>query len=253
MTAMDIRNFLKNNRMITDGAMGTWYDRMTGYNGELAERGNVSHPDRIREIHCAYIKAGAQLIRTNTFAVNSMFFDTDEIPKVLTAAWENAKDAVEQCAGQSAERLESSVHSENSNRNVWIAADMGPIDESETRSAEDVRREYRMLCRYFIDLGAKIFVFETLSELRPVLDAAAYIKEQQPDAFIIAQFSFNRNGYTRSGMGIGALLSEIAAAPDIDAVGFNCGVGPLHLYELLKDKAFPRKISDGAAECRLSD
>ena len=76
---MDIREYLANNRLITDGAMGTWYDRLTGYKGNLAERANLENPQQIRDIHRAYIEAGAQLIRTNTFAVNSMFFSADEI------------------------------------------------------------------------------------------------------------------------------------------------------------------------------
>lgn len=38
---MDIREYLANNRLITDGAMGTWYDRLTGYKGKLAERANL--------------------------------------------------------------------------------------------------------------------------------------------------------------------------------------------------------------------
>lgn len=219
---MDIREYLDKNRIITDGAMGTCYDRQTGYRGELAERANLSRPEQIRAIHRAYIEAGAQLIRTNTFAVNSMFFAKEEIRDVLAAAMENARAAAADSKGP-----------------VWIAADMGPLLEDEGRSAEDVIREYQVLSQYFLDLGARVFVFETLSEFRYILEAAALIKKQQPDAFIIAQFSFNRNGYTRSGMGVGALLSEAAGLSDIDAVGFNCGVGPLHLYELLKNRTFP--------------
>ena len=219
---MDIREYLANNRLITDGAMGTWYDRLTGYKGKLAERANLDDLQQIRDIHRAYIEAGARLIRTNTFAVNSMFFSADEIAAVLKAAWENACQAVS-----------------DSGRDVWIAADMGPIDENETKSAADVENEYIHLADCFLGLGAKIFVFETLSEFRSVKKAIAYINAECPDAFIVTQFSFNRNGYTRSGLSVRALLLEAAAMKELDAVGFNCGVGPLHLYELLKNQRFP--------------
>ena len=219
---MDIREYLANNRLITDGAMGTWYDRLTGYKGNLAERANLTDPQQIRDIHRAYIEAGAQLIRTNTFAVNSMFFSADEIERVLKAAWENASQAVS-----------------DSGKDVWIAADMGPIDEDEKKSAEDVEQEYIHLSDYFLNLGAKVFVFETLSDFRYVKRAGSYIKAKCPDAFVVMQFSFNRNGYTRSGMSVRAILSEAASMADMDAVGFNCGVGPLHLYELLKNQSFP--------------
>ena len=219
---MDIREYLANNRLITDGAMGTWYDRLTGYKGNLAERANLENPQQIRDIHRAYIEAGAQLIRTNTFAVNSMFFSADQIKEVLKAAWENASQAV-------------SV----SGKDVWIAADMGPIDADETKSDGDVEQEYIQLSDYFLRLGAKVFVFETLSDFRYVKRAGSYIKAKCPDAFVVMQFSFNRNGYTRSGMSVRAILSEAASMADMDAVGFNCGVGPLHLYELLKNQSFP--------------
>ncbi|MBX9232142.1 bifunctional homocysteine S-methyltransferase/methylenetetrahydrofolate reductase [Coprococcus catus] len=219
---MDIREYLANNRLITDGAMGTWYDRLTGYKGNLAERANLENPQQIRDIHRAYIEAGAQLIRTNTFAVNSMFFSADQIEEVLKAAWENASQAV-------------SV----SGKDVWIAADMGTIDADETKSDGDVEQEYIQLSDYFLRLGAKVFVFETLSDFRYVKRAGSYIKAKCPDAFVVMQFSFNRNGYTRSGMSVRAILSEAASMADMDAVGFNCGVGPLHLYELLKNQSFP--------------
>lgn len=202
--------------------MGTWYDRLTGYKGNLAERANLENPQQIRDIHRAYIEAGAQLIRTNTFAVNSMFFSADEIEEVLKAAWENASQAVS-----------------DSGKDVWIAADMGPIDADETKSDGDVEQEYIQLSDYFLRLGAKVFVFETLSDFRYVKRAGSYIKEKRPDAFVVMQFSFNRNGYTRSGMSVRAILSEAASMADMDAVGFNCGVGPLHLYELLKNQSFP--------------
>ncbi|MFQ7844727.1 MAG: bifunctional homocysteine S-methyltransferase/methylenetetrahydrofolate reductase [Coprococcus sp.] len=213
---------MANNRLITDGAMGTWYDRLTGYKGNLAERANLENPQQIRDIHRAYIEAGAQLIRTNTFAVNSMFFSADEIEEVLKAAWENASQAVS-----------------DSGKDVWIAADMGPIDADETKSDGDVEQEYIQLSDYFLRLGAKVFVFETLSDFRYVKRAGSYIKAKCPDAFVVMQFSFNRNGYTRSGMSVRAILSEAASMADMDAVGFNCGVGPLHLYELLKNQSFP--------------
>lgn len=219
---MDIREYLANNRLITDGAMGTWYDRLTGYKGNLAERANLENSQQIRDIHRAYIEAGAQLIRTNTFAVNSMFFSADEIEEVLKAAWENASQAVS-----------------DSGKDVWIAADMGPIDADETKSDGDVEQEYIQLSDYFLRLGAKVFVFETLSDFRYVKRAGSYIKAKCPDAFVVMQFSFNRNGYTRSGMSVRAILSEAASMADMDAVGFNCGVGPLHLYELLKNQSFP--------------
>ena len=65
-----IKDFLKRNRLIMDGAMGTYYAQKFARRGEPSEIGNFDAPDAIRAIHMEYIKAGANLIRTNTFASN---------------------------------------------------------------------------------------------------------------------------------------------------------------------------------------
>ena len=67
---MTIQEYLKESILITDGAMGTYYDFF--YHGEdsVAEEANLTHPERILNIHKEYIRQGARLLRTNTFALN---------------------------------------------------------------------------------------------------------------------------------------------------------------------------------------
>ena len=66
-----IREYLKKNKLICDGAFGTYYGQL--YDTDtLPEYDNINHPDKIRKIHEEYIEAGAMLIRTNTFASNSV-------------------------------------------------------------------------------------------------------------------------------------------------------------------------------------
>jgi len=67
---MNIREHLKRNRLIMDGAMGTYYADRYARRGEPSEIGNFDAPLAVRAIHMEYIKAGAGLIRTNTFASN---------------------------------------------------------------------------------------------------------------------------------------------------------------------------------------
>ncbi|MFR4971442.1 MAG: hypothetical protein ACLTDC_13300 [Lachnospiraceae bacterium] len=81
-------------------------------------------------------------MRTNTFAVNSMFFRQMKL-----------RGSVKSSLG----RVVLSGCIWHSGRDVWIAADMGPIDENETKSAADVENEYIHLADCFLGLGAKIF------------------------------------------------------------------------------------------------
>lgn len=66
-----IKEFLKNQILICDGAMGTYYSEITGNDVSYCEFGNLNDKDTIRSIHEEYINAGAKLIRTNTFSANT--------------------------------------------------------------------------------------------------------------------------------------------------------------------------------------
>ena len=75
------------------------------------------------------------------------------------------------------------------------------------------------------------FVFETFSEMEEILPAIKMIGEQ---AFITVQFSVNQFGYSNAGLSARKLLQRAGAIKEIDAVGFNCGVGPSHMYRILQ-------------------
>ena len=75
------------------------------------------------------------------------------------------------------------------------------------------------------------FVFETFSEMEELLPAIKMIGEQ---AFITVQFSVNQFGYSNAGLSARKLLQRAGEAKEIDAVGFNCGVGPSHMHRILQ-------------------
>lgn len=73
---MKLKHFLENNILLTDGAFGTYYAQKYGHDS-FCERANIEFPERVLSIHKDYIKAGAKLIRTNTFAANIYNLDMD--------------------------------------------------------------------------------------------------------------------------------------------------------------------------------
>lgn len=226
---MTIREYLSSNDLITDGAMGTYYEEKYGHENEMAEYANDSAPEKIKEIHLEYLRSGARLLRTNTFASNSLFFDTmDAVEKNIRAACRAAEDAVKQYRAES-----------GAAEPVFLAADIGPIYDAEHMEYEDVLAEYQAICDVFLDCGMKCFVFETQADFTYLEPLSRYLKEKNKDLFLLAQFSFDKSGYTRAGMSVDKLVRSMGNIETIDAYGMNCGVEATHMYRLLKDIAFP--------------
>ena len=153
----NIKDFLKRNRLIMDGAMGTYYSQKFARRGEPSEIGNLDAPDVIKEIHMEYIRAGANLIRTNTFAANyetlkragyggESHNPSAVVKRCLTWGFNIARGAVNTCG-----------------RPVFIAADIGPIPEYGQKDEQEILDEYRLMAKTFIELGADIILFETFS------------------------------------------------------------------------------------------
>lgn len=225
---MKIKDYLEKEKIICDGAFGTFYttlDRET----RLPEQGNTEHPETVRKVHRQYLEAGARLIRTNTFASNTQALGVSEKKLLdnIRAGYRNAKVAVQDFCQRYPEL----------DGKIFVAGDMGPMAGIESGDA-DVEEEYKKICRTFVEEGADILVFETMPGLHGIETAIREIKEEH-DVFIIVQFCVNQFGYTNTGLSARRLLSQVEKMPEIDAVGFNCGVGPGHMYRILKEQHFP--------------
>ena len=142
-TAGLLEERLKSSRINADGAFGTYYAKIYD-EGSLPEMANVSAPDRVLAIHRAYIEAGAQIIRTNTFASNTVSLgqDIDDVRNNIRCAVKIAREA---CEGMG----------------VLVAADIGPIPGENMFDKEYIENEYVDIVNTFKELGVDIFVFET--------------------------------------------------------------------------------------------
>lgn len=214
-----IRDYLKKNVLITDGAMGTYYSEKTGEKVSYCELANTENPQIINEIHKEYIEAGAKLIRTNTFSANTITLgiSRDELKKIISSGYNIAKEAV-------------------GAKEVFIGASIGPIHESVLKKDDelDILDEYKFIVDTLMDLGEDIFIFETFGTTDYLREISEYIKEKNSNAFILTQFAVTLDGFTRKGITISGIIEEVQSIKTIDAYGFNCGSGPTHLYRLLK-------------------
>ena len=225
---MGLLDKIKDHILLMDGAMGTYYNQQYGTELE-AEEANLVHPEEITAIHKAYIEAGAELIRTNTFAVNHLMFPKrEECKRAIHAAIACARQAVAE-----------------SGREVEIAASIGPIRQTVTEDDENTIKEYQFLINSMLAEGIRIFVFETMLELKWVQPLSEYCKSQCEESVVIVQFSLNPSGYTQYGFGMKEIIDKLCQMETVDIFGFNCGVGAAHLLKLLEKQTFPK-------ECILS-
>lgn len=216
MSTMNIQEYIRTHKLITDGAFGTYYaDRFRTQ--DMPELANISFPQRVTAIHQEYIEAGARLLRTNTFASNTILLhaDMNEVRTNITAAVNLAKEAVK------------------GREDVFIAGDIGPIPSDEVISREELEEQYYQIARVMLEQGLKILTFETFHELQYILPAIGRIKTEAPDTFIMVEFTVNQFGYSSAGLGVKSLLRDASACKDIDAVGLNCGIGPAHMENCL--------------------
>lgn len=212
------RQFLRDNILLFDGAMGTYLAQQFRSFEAKCEQLNISAPERILSIHKAYILAGANAIKTNTFGANRQLLACDhaQMRAVIEAGWRLAEQAAAAAPGR---------------ERPFIFADIGPIPPHDKA---DLTAEYCEIADIFLSLGAENFLFETFSDDKELPAVAAHIREQAPQAFIITSFAVQPDGFTLAGASGGALFADMQQAP-VDAVGFNCVSGPYHLKEYIKN------------------
>lgn len=219
MAERKIEQVLQQSKLISDGAFGTYYAQKYD-TPDLPERANLEHPERVKEIHEEYIRAGAGIIRSNTYACNTVLLqaDLDRVRETVRRGYALACEAAK-------------------DRDVFVAADIGPIPCEDIRQKEAIQQEYVEICRTFLEAGADIVVFETFSELEGILPAIEYIGER---AFVIVQFAVSQFGYSHSGLSVRRLFEEAGKNPFVNAVGLNCGVGPGHMQQILQGLKEPK-------------
>ena len=222
---LDVRKLLAQRPLLFDGGMGTYYKAKPG---QECEQANLTDPEGILAVHRAYLAAGADAIKTNTFS----------LPRLAAAqqpGWEQLADAGWQLAAKAAGETGAAVF-----------ADLGPAPDTETLPAEQV---YLSVAKRFALLGARNFLFETLSTEEGVLEAIRALKQTVPEAFVLVSFAVLPDGYTREGRYCAELVRRMAQSGVVDAVGLNCVSAPgamRALVQQLGDAGLPLSVMPNA-------
>ena len=205
---------------VFDGAMGTMlYGRGVFLNvcfDELALR----QPDLVRDIHREYLKAGAEILETNTFGANPFklahYGLADDTERINAAAARVAREAAHTQAA--------------------VVGALGPLGVrlepfGETAVA-DARAAYARQATGLVDGGVDGFILETFSDLREITAAIEGIR-QVSDLPIVAQMTVGEDGVTAYGS-TAAVFGPALEAAGADVVGVNCSVGPQTILEIVE-------------------
>ena len=212
---MDIRTYLSQGKpLLFDGAMGTYFAAHPGRAEERCERANLTRPEEILRIHRAYLQAGCRAIKTNTFAISGDLSDgNDETAcDIVNAACHLARQAAQPYG-------------------AYVFADLGPAPRDHSRAPADL---YQTQAQWFLEQGVTHFLVETLSGDEGLPELAGWLKEKNPDAFLMVSFAVDHSGMTSAGR-LGSELYRFASElAGVDAVGFNCVSGPRHLLKYIQ-------------------
>ncbi len=215
--------------LLLDGAMGTLL-----FSRGVPQRSSLdslveSQPELIGAIHREYIEAGADAIETNSFGANRIrlapYGLADRAGLISRRAAQLAREARD-VAGKT---------------DVLVAGSIGPLETPvhgpEHLRGQVMRDAFREQIEGLLEGGADILLFETFSDLDELLLG---IEEAHglSDIPIIAQMTFGEDLLAIDGTSPQTAATALAAA-GVDAVGVNCGVGPLICLDALSQMGLP--------------
>lgn len=218
-----IREQLGKKLLYFDGGMGTLLQEKGLAPGELPEMWNISNPGIIREIHGRYIKAGSDIVLTNTFGANAVKFHDDNcsLEVVVKSAVEHVKKAAEKNAD---------------GRRIYTALDIGPTGKL-LRPMGDLDFEtayeaFREVMIWGEKAGADLIHIETMSDTYE-LKAAVLAAKENTSLPVFATTIFDERGKLLTGADVPAVIAMLEGLR-VDAVGINCGMGPEQMIPLLE-------------------
>ncbi len=182
---------------------------------------NLTNPEMVLEVHADYVKAGADIIETNTFGANRI--------KLLSHGLEKKVKEIN-AAGV---RLARQVAGED----VFVAGSIGPlgvrIEPWGHLSGSEAQEIFEEQATALLEAGADLIILETFSDISEIHQAIKAVRSVDPQAVIIAQMTIGEDGCSLFGTTpevFTARLEEWGA----NVIGVNCSVGPAHMLQCIE-------------------
>src|SRR5476651_828831 len=220
--------------VLFDGAMGTMLYARGVFINQCYDELNLRAPDLVRDVHKAYVKAGAEVLETNSFGANRIkltpFGLASQTRELNKRAAELAREAAD------------------TGHDVLVAGAVGPLgvrlEPFGPTSADEAKEIFREQMEGLKAGGADLFILETFSDLHEIGQAIGAARAVDPAMPVVAQMTIGADGLTP----YGATPEDVARALDrfgADIIGLNCSVGPQTILEAV-EKMVPvtrKKIS----------
>ncbi|HVF44101.1 MAG TPA: bifunctional homocysteine S-methyltransferase/methylenetetrahydrofolate reductase [Pyrinomonadaceae bacterium] len=197
---------------VFDGAMGTQLYAKGVYINRSYDELNLTAPDLVRTVHEEYVRAGAEVIETNTFTATahklSQYGLDSRLREINVTAARLAREAA--CG------------------RCFVAGAVGPlglrIEPYGPTSFDEAKEMFKQQAEALLEGGVDLFLLETFSDVSERRQAIRAVRELT-DLPVVAQMTISLDGNTLFGTTpevFTARLDEWGA----DVIGLNCGVGP---------------------------
>ena len=208
--------------MVADGAMGTMLYAKGVFINRCFDELNLSAPDMVRQIHQDYVKAGAEILETNTFGGSR--------PRLAAFGMAEKLKAINQ-AGVKLAREAARDH-------AYVAGAVGPlglrIEPLGPTSFAEAREMFREQIEALAEAGVDLLILETFANLDELREAVAAARVAAGDNLaVIAQVTIDDFGHLPGGSAPEAFTREMDSWP-VDAIGLNCSVGPKATLETIE-------------------
>ncbi len=220
---MEIKEYIKDNILIFDGAMGTMLQKNGLQMGENPEIFGFNNPDILINIHKLYLEAGSNVVTTNTFGANELKLEKlgYTVEEVLDNAISVAKEAIKKV---------------DKSKPRYVALDIGPIGEMlEPMGTLSFDRAYEIFKRQAIQgekSGADLVIIETMMDLYEAKAAVLAVKENT-NLPIFCTMTFDEDGRSFTGCTPESMVATIEGL-GVDALGVNCSLGPKQLLPIVQ-------------------
>lgn len=225
MNRIKITDALKSGRiLVADGAWGTALQKRGLKGGESPELWNADHPELVFEVAESYIKAGSNLIETNTFGGNRYKLEYYKLGDRVSELNRMGVEISRKAAGE----------------DNWVIASIGPTGKMTITGEVTEDDFYRVFKEQAIALasgGADAAAIETMSALDEAVSAIKAVKDNT-DLEIISTFTYEPTlqGEFRTMMGVGPAEAAVAAVnAGADIVGANCGKGYEGMKQIIEE------------------
>ena len=231
MTPHPFRARLARGPLLCDGAMGTLlYARGAPFD-QCFDALNLTDRERVLNVHLDYLRAGAEIVETNTFGANTFKLSqhglADRVRDINRQGGKIAKEARDIFG-----------------RAFFIAGSVGPLGRPMAPFGRVTPAEARTAFRAQIDAlvegGVDILILETFADLSELLEAVSAAREAC-DLPLVAQVTFTEDGRTRYGHSPAEVVAALEGA-GADLVGANCSVGPVPMLEVIQQMASVARV-----------